>query len=307
MSMPLVPPFAVTASYQKTQYAQGTYTQGGSQVFSALVSPPTSGVSAEAASTTAAVAKGFSAYSARNEVQTVSVLGSPTGGTFKLQWGEDVTGTIAYNATAGAVQTALRGLGNVPAPTGGVNDVQTVSLTGAPTGGTFTLTYAGQTTAGIAFNANAAAVLSALVALSNIDPGDVTVTGTGPWVVTFGGTKAYASQTVMTGSGASLTGGTSPAVSVAHTTTGVAQNQNLTVTGSDGGPFTVTFLNALTNTNVAQLAADDGGLTGGTNARVEIDTTAGGRLAFVNQALQDAHRQQDRMRDFYDSSGGNHF
>ena len=40
-----------------------------------------------------------------------------------------------------------------------INDeVQTVTLTGAPTGGTFTLTYGGQTTSGIAFDAAAATV-----------------------------------------------------------------------------------------------------------------------------------------------------
>jgi hypothetical protein len=58
-----------------------------------------------------------------------------------------------------------------------VNEAQTVTITGTPTGGTFTLTYSGQTTAAIAYNANAAAVQSALEALSNLAPGDVTVTG----------------------------------------------------------------------------------------------------------------------------------
>ena len=44
------------------------------------------------------------------------------------------------------------------------------------TGGTFTLTYNGQTTAAIAYNATAAQVQSALEALNNIAPGDVVVT-----------------------------------------------------------------------------------------------------------------------------------
>ncbi|MDX2863304.1 hypothetical protein PV338_45035, partial [Streptomyces scabiei] len=37
------------------------------------------------------------------------------------------------------------------------NEVQSVAITGDPTGGTYTLTYSGQTTAGIAYNATAGA------------------------------------------------------------------------------------------------------------------------------------------------------
>jgi hypothetical protein len=43
---------------------------------------------------------------------------------------------------------------------GGVNEVQTVTITGTPTGGTFTLTSTGATTAAIAYNAAASAVAS---------------------------------------------------------------------------------------------------------------------------------------------------
>lgn len=105
--------------------------------------------------------------------------------------------------------------------TPGTHAVQTVTITGAPTGGTFTLTYAGQTTAPIAFNATAAQVSTALVALSNVAPGDLAVTGAagGPYTVTFStpGVKAQ-----MTASGTGLTGGTAPAVAVATTTAGTA-------------------------------------------------------------------------------------
>jgi len=76
--------------------------------------------------------------------------------------------------------------------TGGTNEVQTVTISGVPTGGTFTLNYDGQVSAAIAYNASAATVQAALIALSNLAPGDVTVTGTagGPWTVTFGGGRA---------------------------------------------------------------------------------------------------------------------
>lgn len=88
-----------------------------------------------------------------------------------------------------------------------IDNLQTVTL-GGPSAGTFTLTYKGQTSAGIAFNAAASAVQTALIALSTIGAGNVTVTGSagGPYTVTFAGTLAN-DTTPMTGSGAGLTGG----------------------------------------------------------------------------------------------------
>ena len=50
----------------------------------------------------------------------------------------------------------------------------------APTGGTYTLTFGGQTTAPIPFNAADTAVESALQALSSIGAGNVVVGGVGP-------------------------------------------------------------------------------------------------------------------------------
>lgn len=73
--------------------------------------------------------------------------------------------------------------------------------------GTFKLTFDGQTTAPIAFNASAATVQTALEALSNIAPGDVTVSGSnGNFTFKFAG--AYATGTVprLTGDGTGLVG-----------------------------------------------------------------------------------------------------
>lgn len=307
---PLVPPFAVTASYQTKQYGSGNlYTPGVPSVFGSLVTPPSSGTAAETASDSDAHAVGFSAFSAANEVALITVTGSPTGGTFTLEWGDAITSPIAYNASAATVQTALDGLSSVPAATGGTNEQQTVTVTGGPTGGTFTLTYSGQTTAGIAYNAAASAVASALVALSNVGAGNVAVTGSagGPYTVTFQGTLADTNVVQMTASGASLTGGTSPDVTVATATSGVAQTQNITVTGSSGGPWTATFGNVLGDLAVTDLRADGSALTGGTNPDVTVDVTTQGTAAFVNEALQDAHRHRDPMYDFYDQASGMHF
>ena len=52
------------------------------------------------------------------------------------------------------------------------DNVQQVQLTGNPTGGTFTLTFGGQTTSAIAYNASASTVQSALQALSTIGSGN---------------------------------------------------------------------------------------------------------------------------------------
>jgi hypothetical protein len=111
--------------------------------------------------------------------------------------------------------------GPYSAPT---NEVQTATITGGPTGGTFTLTWSGQTTAAIAYNATAAAVQAALEALSNIAPGDVTVTGNagGPYTVTWGGTHLGDDVAAMTASATNLTGGTSPGVTIATATAGGA-------------------------------------------------------------------------------------
>lgn len=105
-----------------------------------------------------------------------------------------------------------------------VNAVQTVTITGTPTGGTFTLSYGGVTSAGIAYNANAAAVQAALVAMSSIGAGNVVVGGgalPGSAVtVTFQGALAAQPIALMTASGAGLTGGASPAVTPTTTTPG---------------------------------------------------------------------------------------
>lgn len=100
----------------------------------------------------------------------------------------------------------------------GTQETQTVTITGAPTGGSFTLTALGFTTGAIAFNASAAAVQTAL---RNATGSPVTVTGAngGPWTVKF--PSALGNVTQMTATG-SLTGGTAPAVVVATTVPGVA-------------------------------------------------------------------------------------
>lgn len=135
---------------------------------------------------------------------------------------------------------------NAPVITAGTNAVQTVTITGAPTGGTFTLTYAGLTTGTIVWNAAAGVVQTALQALGNIGSGQVAVTGgpgpATPWIVTFTGTLGSQVIALMTANGSLLTGG-APVIAVANTTPGVVGTNNWAV-------------NAATTSNIRQFSID---------------------------------------------------
>ncbi|WP_094980344.1 hypothetical protein [Rhodococcus pyridinivorans] len=80
-----------------------------------------------------------------------------------------------------------------------------VTISGTPTGGTWTATVNGQTTTGIAHNATAATVQTAVNALSTVDGATVTGSAGGPYTITLPGGGA------LTVSGTGLTGGTNPA------------------------------------------------------------------------------------------------
>ena len=104
---------------------------------------------------------------------------------------------------------------------------QVATITGVPTGGTFTLTYGTETTTAIAYNAAAAAVEAALEALSNLAPADVTVAGSagGPYTITFptlsnpGYPNGIIAPFQLKASGALLTGGTNPSVAITNSAT----------------------------------------------------------------------------------------
>jgi hypothetical protein len=87
--------------------------------------------------------------------------------------------------------------------------VQTVTV-GAASAGTFTLTYGGQTTTAIAYNASAATVQAALVALSSIGAGNAVVTSpsAGIWVISLSNAlEESVALGAFTGAGSGLTGG----------------------------------------------------------------------------------------------------
>jgi hypothetical protein len=229
------------------------------------------------------------------EQQTIAIAGSPTAGYYLLHWANadgktQTTEPISFDATASTVQSRLRSLAGLESVTvtstgtspnvthtvtflgaggdvgtisstnrmsGGssTNEAQTITLSNTD-GGTFTLTYSGQTTSTIAYNASAATTQAALEALSNIEVGDVSCSG-GPFpaavTVSFTGALAAANIALMTIDTASLTN-TAPAVTAVTATAGSpSQNEIQTVTlyGSpSGGTFTMT-LGGLTTAPIA--------------------------------------------------------
>jgi hypothetical protein len=112
-----------------------------------------------------------------------------------------------------------------------INEIQRVAIDA--TGGTFTLTFGGQTTGALAYNITAAALQSALAALSSIGPNNVSVTGgpgnagaTTPYLVTFVGTLAGTNVAQMTSNGTLLTGSLHTCT-VTTTTAGVPTAYNV--------------------------------------------------------------------------------
>lgn len=107
----------------------------------------------------------------------------------------------------------------------GVDELQTLTITGTPTGGTFTLTFMGQTTTTIAYNATSATVQAALEALTTIGIGDIVCAGGAlpgtPVTIQFQGALGRKNVPAITGTFTGLTGGSTPDGSIAETTPGV--------------------------------------------------------------------------------------
>ena len=143
---------------------------------------------------------------------------------------------------------SMRPLRVAGVPGAGTSEVQTITIGGTPTAGTFTLTFEGHTTAAITWSATnntlIANIDAALEALNNVGTGGVTTAvgtmtaGIGTATVTFAGNLAKKAVGLMTAT-SSLTG-TSPTVAVAETTPGV----NPTFAGAPVGQLAVDETNA---------------------------------------------------------------
>ncbi len=122
--------------------------------------------------------------------------------------------TVATLAVHGLHGEALRLIGAVNPGSVPTSGEQTISVVGAPTGGTFTLTFKGQTTAPIAFDAPEGVVANALSALSTVGEDGVDVNGAdgGPYKVFFAVHNGEVVQPQITADASGLT--PSSAVSV---------------------------------------------------------------------------------------------
>jgi len=100
------------------------------------------------------------------------------------------------------------------------DEIQSVAITGTPTGGTFTLSFGGNTTTALAYNAAASVIQAALQLLASIGSGNALVTGVFPnWTVQFTGLRGMINQINLTAT-SSLTGGSSPAITITETQAG---------------------------------------------------------------------------------------
>jgi hypothetical protein len=110
---------------------------------------------------------------------------------------------------------------------------QTATISGSPTGGTFTLSSGGNTTAPIAYNAAAATIQTAVQAFGGVYSG-VTVTGSGPFTISFPNatSNVQAAAAPFAANGSGLTGGTNPSVTIAATGAG-GVDTNLRAIGGD--------------------------------------------------------------------------
>jgi len=123
----------------------------------------------------------------------------------------------------------------------GTNEVQTLTIGGTPTAGTFTLTFEGFTTAAITWSSTNATLLASMVtaldALPNLGTGGCVPTagtltaGIGTVVLTFSGTAVRRRNVGLMTASNSLTG-TAPTLAIVETTPGVSATLRNAPTGT---------------------------------------------------------------------------
>jgi hypothetical protein len=127
------------------------------------------------------------------------------------------TGYLYINNTLGAVPPTPDEIDDFDPDSFGGKTV-TLKITGAPTGGTFTVSVDGTPSSAIPYNASKAVIQVAIEAISGVGAGNTTLTGasisdgTGLDLTLAG--DLLGQDLTVTGSGTSLTGGTTPAVTV---------------------------------------------------------------------------------------------
>jgi hypothetical protein len=216
------------------------------------------------------------------------------------------------------------------------DELQTITVTGSPTGGNFVLRFGGQNTSTIAYNASASAVQTALQALSSIGSGNALVSGAngGPWTVDFTGTLGYASQSLITLQTNGLTGGSSPSVSITESKAGstwttitsgftlyrvyaravftVAQASTTQVRFHSGNYYAIiTIGNAANGEYAGKVATDDTTVFSTDGSEASIPTTFSGTFKFstfhISSARVKSLKAYDLLiLDVQDSGGDVH-
>ncbi len=207
----------------------------------------------------------------------------------------DLTMSITSTTTLNDVLTWL----NTNEGTAAVSEIQTVTLATAPNndpdGGTFTLTYGGETTTPLAWNATANDIVTALETLSTVNTGDIAVSASMDDGVTFTFADTLDDVGLITINSSLTDGGVPVTGSIAETTKGRA------VQGVLGSTATASFVNGqlrITDTASGYSKSDltmtysgDGTLT--IPAYFELLTVGGNEVKSVNIMT-------------YDSVGGKH-
>lgn len=122
----------------------------------------------------------------------------------------------------------------------GTDEVQDITFSATPTGGSFKLDYDGEITAAILFSEGAAEVQAALRALTNTSTTGITVSGSfaAGFTITFAGDDGKQEQPILAEDSNTLTNGGAVTISIAETTPGVYQAQ-VNCTALDTGPISV--------------------------------------------------------------------
>lgn len=135
-------------------------------------------------------------YNLIGNTGSASIVGATTGNVL------NTNALLASLANYGGPTATHALLPGSPAINAGAapSEVQLVMIGGSA--GTFTLTFNGQTTGALAYNATAAAVQAALTALSSVGPGNLVVSGgAANYVLIFQGALAGSNQPQSTGAG----------------------------------------------------------------------------------------------------------
>jgi fibronectin-binding autotransporter adhesin len=181
--------------------------------------------------------------------------GENLAGTFSLNYRGATTGSLPWNASAEQVEIALSKLTTIGSS---VNEVLQFAFTGAvPTGGTYTLSFRGATTAGLDYSADAAAVQAALEALPSIGSGNVSVQGAydrGGFLISFQNETGAVNiaSTDLTYNITAITPSNSATIAMA--TEGgygsYSETQMVSISGATGGTWSITF-NGYTTSSLA--------------------------------------------------------